>query len=421
MITYVKNRLKDPALPLFLTVFLDLLGFGIAIPVLAAVFLEDSVSILSPEVPIEIKRLGYGLLVAAYPFAQFLGAPVFGALSDRHGRKPILLITLFCSGIGYILFALGIMTKNVSLLFLSRLVDGFTGGNISIVFSAIADSSPTEAARTTRFGMIGMAFGLGFILGPYIGGKLADPEIMSFFTAATPFQFGAMLAFSNFLLMLFLFRETNHSRLHTPLSMFTGVRNVARAFTIPRLRTMFIVVFLLTLGFNFFTQFFPVILIEWFHLTPSDMADFFAYVGLWIAFTQLVLMRPVSGAFSPPTILRYTTVFLGLALFALLMPGSYGTLYFIVPFIAIFQGLTHPNTITIISSLSDESSQGEVMGINQSVQALAMMMPPLISGVIANIHLALPMIIAGALTILGWLCFVTMFHAHAKEPAFHEV
>ncbi len=414
------EKLRDPVVPLFLTVFLDLLGFGIAIPVLAAVFLGDSVSILPSSVPIAYKHLGYGLLVASYPLAQFLGAPIFGALSDRYGRKPMLLMALFCTGVGYMFFALGIMIKNVPLLFLSRLVDGFTGGSVSIVFSAIADAHETDAGRTSRFGLIGMAFGLGFIVGPYVGGKLSDPFILPFFSTATPFQFGAILAFINFLFTLFLFRETNHNRIKTPVSLLTGIRNVRNAFAVEKLRTMFVVVFLLTLGFNFFTQFFPVILIEWFHLTPSNMADFFAYAGLWIAFTQLALMGPISRRFSPPTVLRYTMILLGLALLSLLVPSTYSSLYFIVPFIAIFQGLILPNTTTIISSLSDESSQGEVMGINQSVQALAMLAPPIISGVIASVSLALPMIIAGALTILGWLWFVLMFKQAPGGGQFHD-
>jgi DHA1 family tetracycline resistance protein-like MFS transporter len=419
MLARILAPFRHPILPLFLTVFLDLLGFGIALPVLAVVFLDPTVSIVPHDVSIEYRRLGYGLLVASYPFMQFFGAPIIGALSDRYGRKSLLILSLCGTAIGYVLFGVGIHLRSVSLLFVSRMLDGFTGGNISIALSALADTSTDAAQRARRFGILGMAFGLGFILGPYIGGKLADPRIFHLFDAATPFWFAAILTVVNIIVCLLLFQETLRTHIQTPVSLLTGMRNIALAFTLPHVRAMFIVIFFLTLGFNFFTQFFQVILIEWFQFTSSDIADFFAYVGFWIAITQGILMRPLSRWFSPQVILRVSSLLLGCTLFILLIPGSWQALYVVVPFIAIFQGLTQPNATTIVSSLSDEASQGEIMGIFQSVQALGMMIPPLISGIVANVHLSIPIIAAGAFTIVGWLIFVVTIGG-AVTAEFHE-
>jgi len=119
---------------------------------------------------------------------------------------------------GYILFALGIVYNNIYFLFIGRILDGFTGGNISIAQSAIADISTPET-KSRNFGLIGMAFGLGFIIGPYIGGKLADPSIMAWFTYATPFWLYVILTLINILLVLWYFLETLVSVRHISYSI----------------------------------------------------------------------------------------------------------------------------------------------------------------------------------------------------------
>ena len=163
---------------IFFTVFLDLLGLGIIIPILPALLLDPINGILKVTYSFSTRTLIYGFLIAAYPIAQFFGAPILGALADQKGRKKLLLLSLVGTVGGYAIFILGILTSNLYLLFLGRIVDGFTGGNISIAQSAIADVSTPET-KSRNFGLIGMAFGLGFIIGPYIGGKLSDSAIVS--------------------------------------------------------------------------------------------------------------------------------------------------------------------------------------------------------------------------------------------------
>jgi DHA1 family tetracycline resistance protein-like MFS transporter len=144
-----------------------------------------------------------------------------------------LLISLLGTAIGYVLFALAVAWRDMPLLFISRILPGFTGGNVSIAMSAIADIS--HGPRKTRnFGYIGMAFGLGFILGPFIGGKLADPTVLPWFDAATPFWFAALLTVISILLCIVLFSETFHARVKTAINPLMGFQNLAKAFTIPQ-------------------------------------------------------------------------------------------------------------------------------------------------------------------------------------------
>ncbi len=403
---------------LFCIVFLDMLGVGIVIPILAPLFLDQTGGIFSSPVPYTMRTILFGLLIAAYPFAQFFGAPLLGGLSDRHGRKPLFLLSLVGTCVGYALFALGIMLQNISLLFFSRMLSGFTGGNISVALSSIADISHTKD-RARHFGLIGMAFGFGFIIGPYVGGKLADPSVVSWFTYATPFWLTALLSLANIVAVIFFFRETLQHRSTVPLSIFTGFHNIHKAFSLANLRVLFIVIFLLSFGFTFFTQFFQVFLIERFQFTLSDIGDLFAYVGLWIAFTQGVIVRFISRRFSSSKILDYSILFLALVFPLLVVLPSPLFLFFVLPLLAIAHGVTHPHTTALVSHLSDQKSQGEILGINQSILSLSQAIPPVIAGFIVSLHPSLPIFVAAACTFFAWLVFVLFFRREHEQ--FHEV
>ena len=403
----MKNK-KSSISTIFFTVFLDLLGLGIIIPILPALLLDPVHGILPITYSFSTRTLIYGFLIASYPLAQFFGAPILGSLADQKGRKKLLLLSLIGTVAGYAIFIIGILTSNLYLLFIGRIVDGFTGGNISIAQSAIADVS-TKETKSRNFGLIGMAFGLGFIIGPYIGGKLSDTTIVSWFTYATPFYLAIMLATINVILVILNFPETLVTKRAVNVNVFTGFSNIKKAFTLKDLRIMFLVVFLLTVGFNFFTQFFQVFLYGKFKFTQSQVGDFFAYMGLWIAIAQGAIMRPLSKKFKPEKIISYSIVLLAISFPFLLLPSERNWLYLIVPFIAIFQGLTQPNATAIISNLAQSDQQGEILGINQSISALAQAVPPIIAGFVTAVNINLPTWFAAGATLLAWLIFKFFF------------
>lgn len=396
---------------IFCTIFIDLIGIGILIPVIPQLFANPS----SPEFLLPIGtslKTGYlmlGVLIALYPIGQFIATPILGQLSDRYGRKKILALSLLGTAISYVLFAIGIITKNIPLLFFSRFFDGLTGGNISVAQAMISDVSTPEN-RLRNFGMLGAAFGLGFIFGPYIGGKLSDPSVISWFTAATPFFFAAILAFLNMLSVWFLLKETNMNLRADKITWNKSISNVIRAAKMPGVNVIFLTNFLFFGGFTFFTTFFSVFLINKFGFTQGNIGDFFAYIGIWSAFTQAVLTRQIGKWFTQPTIVKWSLVGGALLILAYFLPRVSWQLLLIPPFFSLCTGLTMANLTSLLSKMAPRDSQGEILGINASVQALASAIPALLSGFIAaSLAPTTPIFVAAFFVFLSAFCFAKLY------------
>jgi DHA1 family tetracycline resistance protein-like MFS transporter len=401
---------------IFFTVFVDLIGFGILIPIIPLLFANPSSEFYLLPVGVSVKT-GYlllGLLVAVYPLGQFLATPILGQMSDVYGRKKILALSLLGTSISYLIFAIGILTKNIPLLFASRFFDGLTGGNISVAQAMIADVSTNEN-RTRNFGLIGAAFGLGFIFGPYIGGRLSDPQTVSWFTAATPFFFASILAFLNMVSVTFLLEETNKHLKNIKIVWYKSLHNISRAMKMENLNVLFLTNFLFYGGFSFFTTFFAVYLINKFHWSQGNVGDFFAYVGLCSALTQAFITRAVAKRFESSRVLRVTLIGCAVMILAYFLPRYAWQILFIPPIFGIFSGLTMANLGSLLSRSTPPQMQGEILGINASVQALASFVPAILSGFIAaSLTPQTPIVIASFIIILGAIAFNKLYKI--KQP-----
>jgi len=399
-------------LVIFLTVFIDMLGVGIIIPVLPALFFAEETTILGPTYDEAARSLYYGLMLAAFPLMQFFGAPMLGSLSDRYGRKPVLSISLFGTMVGYILFALAIYWRSLPLLFVSRMLPGFTGGNIAVILSSIADVSDEES-KTKNFGLVGMAFGLGFILGPTLGGILADSSVVPWFNAATPFWFTSALSLLNLAFVQWRFPETLRQRRESIINPFTGIHNLVYSFRMPNLRLIFSVVLLLSLGFTFFTQYFSVYLIEDFHYSEKDVGFIFGWIGIWLVLTQGVLVRWLAPRVAAKRILSFSILVLASAVVLVIIPDTSMQLYLLTPLVAIAQGVTAPNLNTVVSQQARPDQQGEILGINQSMQSLGNLVPPLIGSYLLVYGSAVVILVGAGLILLGWLVYVLLFNTNS--------
>ncbi len=380
-----------------------MLGIGILIPVIPQLLGEPS----SPYYLLGVGQgdLGFlllGILMALYPLATFFMAPVLGALSDKYGRKPVLFISILGTAISYFVFAYAILTKNIPLLFISRAVDGITGGNISAAQAAIADSAEPQN-RAKVFGMIGAAFGLGFIFGPFLGGILSTPTILPFFNASTPFIFAGILSSINAISIYFFFKECikekDIERKIDPLSSFKNILK-AQKFT-KEIRYLFLCSFLFNVGSSFFYSFFNVYLTNKFSFSPAEIGNFFAYVGVWIIITQVVVVRYFAKKYKEVDIIGYAYIFNAIGVLLYLLPSNPWYLLLIVPLASIPNGLQMANFSSFLSKETPEKMRGEVMGVSSSVASLGQSFPPILAGLIAAITASYVPIIFGAIVVFS--------------------
>lgn len=395
---------SNPILAVFITVFIDMLGVGIIIPIFAPLIVRNEYGLMPLATSEATRNLTYGVLSATFAIFQFFGAPILGGLADKYGRKKILRFSLFGTFVGYVLFALAVHYRLLWLVFIARALPGFMGGNISIVLASLADiSDPKDRAK--NFGLVGMAFGLGFILGPFIGGTLGKIDL------ALPLWCTAALTLLNIVLVIIQFPETFVPSGNGTVSLLTGIRNVKRALKMKELDVVFLTLFLQAFGFSFFMQFFQVYLIKQFDFSQVQIGQMFGYIGIWIAITQGGITRLVSKRFSSPQILQFTLLGLSLSLWLILGPSALWMLFVTQPLVALFQGLSQPNLTSIVSVLTPKDTQGEILGIQQSVQSLAFAIPPIIAGVVVSIDVRLPIFLAGLSIFIAWLVFVFGFRS----------
>lgn len=413
-------RLKiKPLWIILFTIFIDLLGFGILVPVIPLLLADpDSAYFLLPKnISLSTGYILLGILTATFSFMQFLAAPILGQLSDRWGRKKIIAISLSGTTLSYFLFAIGIITKNIPLLFVSRAFDGITAGAIAAAQASIADVTPPEK-RVKNFGLMSAAFGLGFIAGPFLGGRLSDPTLVSWFNAATPFWFAGILSFLNVLSILFFFPETlRFFSTETKLYFTRSINNVLKAFSLKKFRTIFFTIFLYTGGFAFFVTLFNVFLIERFSFNQRNIGDFFAYLGIWGIITQAVIVGVVAKRFKEPAVVKIGILMTSFFILLFFIPSVWTCLLFITPLFAVFNGLTGTNVTALLSKTASDKIQGRVMGINASVQALAFAFPPILSGLIAaKFKPEMSILISALIILVSGLFFILFYKPSNKSP-----
>lgn len=414
------KNLTRKALPIILlTIFIDVLGVGILIPVLPQLVF----TIFEPAgYSLNSAFIILGWLTAVFPLMQFFATPILGQLSDRFGRKPVLGFSIFGTALGYLIFAVGVLTKNIPLLFIGRAMDGITGGNISVARAVIADISAPEN-RAKNFGLIGACFGIGFVMGPYIGARLASPNTDFFglfstpnwFDSATPFWFAAGLSLINVTLLLSLLPETHqHITRHLKMAWGKSLVNIRHAFMRPRLRIVFAAEFMFWGGFTFFTTFFQILLIQKLGFKTNNVGDFFAYIGICIAISQVLLVPFVLKYLKSHQVLYFSLFGLAFTLLLQLWPSNTTQLLLVAPFIAIFNGLTMANASALVSLSALPQEQGEVLGIEASVQAFAQAIPAAISGYVATMGVNMPVLVGASVVFVGGAVY-TLFYRAPKD------
>ncbi|MBU6426914.1 MFS transporter [Patescibacteria group bacterium] len=403
------NPRSRRALPVILfTVLLDLVSTSILIPILPVLFAnpDSPAYLLSAGTPVAYGYIILGLLIGAWPVAQFFAAPVLGELSDIYGRKKILALSVAGTCLSLLLFSYGALVKSLTVLFVSRIVGGITGGNIVVAQAVIADVTPVRE-RGKNFGLIGAAYGIGFILGPIIGGLLSDGRLYSWFSVLTPFLFAAGLEVVNLVAIFVFLPETGEEGERSRPSWFIAFRHLVAAYDMKGLRSVFASNFFLQAGFSFFATFFSVYLIHRFGFGQKGIGLYFAYGGICLALAQAVVVRLLAKRFESAAILRWSLLLGSFTILGYYFPHSLAGLLFIMPLLAVANGLSMALLPALVSERASPRMQGEVLGINMSLQSLAQAIPPILSGFLAaELAPETPVYVAGIVVFAAWVIFV---------------
>lgn len=412
------NKPKVNLFAIFIIAFLELFGFGLIIPVLPIIFKSDTASIIDASITTD-RNVLYAYLLGLTSLFQFIGAPILGAYSDKIGRKKALLILFVVNAIGAFIFTYGIISKSLVILFLGRLVPAIFGNSLMILQIIIADFSANED-KAKNFGLLGVAFGLGFIFGPLTGGIISSSDISSYFSLHLPFIIAGFLTLINAILMWNIIPETLLKSADKPVSLLSGFYNLKKAFSTEKVKHMYWVIFFLTIGFALFTQFFPIFLEEKFSFGQKWIGYSLAFLGIWVAISQGFVLRRLSKRLNSYQMLQYALPVFAISYLLIVIPDTWQNVWImIIPF-TIFQGLTFPNTLAILSNLADDSIQGETIGINQSVQSFAYGIPPLVAGFAISLNIHFPNWFGFVATLIAFVIYVRAFGFKSKSKSKQE-
>jgi DHA1 family tetracycline resistance protein-like MFS transporter len=382
---------KASLLVLFLTVFIDLIGFGMVIPFLSFYAREYGAS-----------GVAVGAVVGIYSIMQFFFAPVWGRLSDRVGRRPILLLSLTASTAGYLLFA---FSRSLGVLFLSRVIAGIGGANIGTAQAYIADSTAPEN-RAKGMGLIGAAFGLGFILGPPLSGILAAVGTShGLHGNLLPGLVAGGLSFTAFLIALSVLSESKPPNLipRSGVPPQFDKRLWREIFTNSLLAALIGGLFLTLLAVSGMEISVTLHGRDRFDFRQLDMAYLFLFMGVIVAGIQGGLIGRLVKRFGEKGV-----IVIGAACFTIgftLVPLIWRVplLYGVAFFIAIGQGLCYPALTALVSKASPENERGGILGLATSAGSLARFIGPLLSGFLYDLAKAAGAFWGGAVLMVGAL------------------
>lgn len=369
---------------LWLTVVIDAVGFGIVVPILG-LYAED----------FGASATTVGLLVASFSAAQFVASPILGRLSDRRGRRPLIIASLFGTAIGSLLTGLA---GSLALLFLGRIVDGASGASVAVARAAAADiAEPDERPRL--FGLLGAALGLGFVLGPALGGLAAAVD------HRLPFFVAAAIAATNAVVAIFRLPETRPVSDGPVVGAVPAETEPARGGMPPDRRPSYqrllAVSFVSMAAFSGFEAAFPLLLEDRFDVSLRTVSLLFAGIGIVMVAVRTRLVDPVARSRGELGALRIGLVANAVGLGLLAIDGGWPVVIVALGVLVFGQGVLMPVLSSSVASLAERGASGGALGWQQSAQSLARIAGPVLAGALFELAVGVPFVVAAAMSLIA--------------------
>ena len=390
---------RSPLALLFLTVTLDLIGFGMVVPLMP---------LYAEQFAVSGRAIAW--LLSSYSLMQFFFAPVWGRLSDRIGRRPVLIASIFVNALCLLGFA---ASRTYVQLLIARLGAGVCTANISVASAYVADVTGPKG-RARGMGAIGAAFGLGFVLGPFFAGELSG------FGLATPALCAAGLSLANGLLALWLLPESLPKSARAPRAPRTGwlTERLASLRLQPSSWSLYALVFLQVCGFAMMEMALALFCEHDFAMTAAASGRLMAFVGAVMVLVQGGAIGPLARRFGEPTLVMGGLLCLAASLMALPMTSGWGAaspLYVCMAVLAGAQGCVTPALSVLISRAAPATAQGGAMGLAQSSSALARTIGPALAGVLLDAFGSVGPFFGGGATVLLACCLALATHGTSRS------
>ena len=392
---------------LMLTIMIDVMGFGLIFPLMPTLFLSTH-GLITGSIGTYGRYWYYAIAVAAWPLGNFFGTAYLGELSDKYGRRKILIGCLAMVAASYLLAAVSIPMRSLWLFMISRLLAGFFGGSYDIAQAAIADISPPNL-KARNMSMITFAAAIGIILGPLISSFTGSSQMISWFSIATPFWIAGILSLINMLWILFVFVETFQSNAAKHIHwvrVFTACKFI---FVDSRVRKLGLVFFFFILGWGFYLQQIPLVLEKIFHFDAHLIGLFFFVLGIGFALSMIFIQPKLLKLYSMQTIYKFGVLMVAITLLLASVILTVKLEWISVFVVGVFFIIAYGCILALISSAVTAGEQGQAMGGLGAVGAIGFLVTGISLAVLTRISVNLPIYCAvGMYFISGILALVIL-------------
>ncbi|MDD9140027.1 MAG: MFS transporter [Candidatus Cardinium sp.] len=389
-------------LALCLILFIDGLGISIVLPLFSEMFLDLHKSILSPSTSIQTRNILYAASLIGFSLGMFIGSPILGELSDKYGRKRILLLSLIGTFVGYCLSGGGVVLKSPFMFLLGRIIDGLTAGSIPIAQAAMNDMS-REDKKVGNMGLTLFAVTAGYIIGPLVAKFLSQSNKWANFGLETPFFVTALLSLCS-ILFLCLFKDQKPQNVDKKINLLTSLAPFNVLEKIGDAKIILIALFFYQLGWTLFFQYLP------YFLSAADyskeIAKILSLIGGGMAISFCLLTKTFQKIFTPILGSIISVCIISLSIFMQVLRSESITSIYILSFIAsLGYGLGYSFLLVYLSQNVDNTMQGLSMGLAASMSALSSAITALLGSFLVNVSGLFTYIVSGFFFVI---CLMTL-------------
>jgi DHA1 family tetracycline resistance protein-like MFS transporter len=399
-------------LPLYMVILLDVMGVVLILPVLTPLILQVDGSILPAGTSLFLRDVLYGFALAVFPLFMFFSTPILGDLSDKFGRKKILLLCLFAGAISYLISAIGVIMHSLFVLILGRVIAGLAAGTQPIASAAIIDFSDAHT-KTRNLGWIVLVSSIGIIIGPLVGGITSEKSLISWFGYETPFLVASVLALLNAIYLYFSYAEIAPIKSKVPVKISKGFVLFIAAFTEQKFRLLSFTYFSFILAWSLYFQAISWFFMQNYQYSSGKLGLFIGYIGVVFVIATTFIVHVAMKFFDD----EMKTFLFFVALMAIANIGCAFSTSELSQWLWVILNATsnvicYTVSLSLFSNLAGKDSQGWIMGVAGSLAAITWTVGGVIAGPLGYLDIRVPLLTAGIFCIISFVLMLLYQRTH---------